>query len=85
MPSRTNTILIIPKGKVPAGIIVTYGRTIAKIIAQKDETYHTRLTVAGDLVNFPGDVTSPTEDLITSKLIFNCLLYSKTRNSCVQT
>ena len=47
---------------------------MAEIISQKDETHHTRLTVGGDLINFPGDVTTPTADLITYKLIFKSVL-----------
>ena len=48
-----------------------------KIIPQKAETHRTRLTVGGNLINFPGDVTTPTADLIMAKLIFNSLLSTK--------
>ena len=77
MPYGTNNIFFIPKGKVPAGRTVTYGRIVAKIRPQKAETHRTRLTVEGNLINFPGDVTTPTADLITSKLIFNSVLSTK--------
>ena len=77
MPYGTNTIFFIPKDKVPESRIVTYGRIEAEIIPQKSETHRTRLTVGGNLIHFPGDVTTPTEDLITSKLIFNILLSIK--------
>ena len=75
--SGTNTIFFIPKGKVPAGITVTYGRIVAEIRPQKAEIHRTRLTVGGNLINFPGDVTTPTADLITVKLIFNSVLSTK--------
>ena len=71
MPSGKNTILFIPKDKVPAGRTVTYGIIVAKILPQKAETHRTRLTVGGNLINFPGDVTTPTADLIAAKLVFN--------------
>ena len=61
MPSGTNTIFFIPKGKVPTGRTVTYGRIVAKIIPQKAKTHRTRLTVGGNLIHFPGDVTTPTD------------------------
>ena len=77
MPSGTDTIFFIPKDKVKAGKTVTYGRIVAEIIPQKAETHCTRLTVGGNLINLPGDVTIPTEDLITSKLIFNSVLSTK--------
>ena len=85
MPSGTNTIFFIPKKKLPAGRSVTYGIIVAEIIPQKAETYRTRLTVGGDLINFPGDVTTTTAYLITARLISNSVLSTKMRNSCVQT
>ena len=33
--------------------------------------------MGGNLINFPGDVTTPAADLITSKLIFNSVLSTK--------
>ena len=85
MTSGTNTIFFIPKYKVPAGRTVTYGRIVAEIRPQKAETHRTRLTVGDNLINFPGDVTTPTADLINSKLIFNSVLSTKNENSCEQT
>ena len=74
MPSGTNTVFFVPKDKVPAGRTVTYGITVAEIRLQKAETHQTRLTVGGNLINFPGDVTTPTADLITAKIVFNSVL-----------
>ena len=50
---------------------------MAKIRPQKAETHCTRLIVGGNLIHFPGDVTTPTADIITSKLIFNSALSTK--------
>ena len=50
---------------------------MSKIRPQKAETHRTRLTVGGNLINFPGDVTTSTSDLITAKLIFNSVLSTK--------
>ena len=77
MTYGTNTILFIPKEKLPAGITVTYGRIVAEIIPQKAETHRTRLTVGENLINFPGDVTTPTSDIITAKLMFKSVLSTK--------
>ena len=77
MPSGKNTIFFIPKEKVTAGRTVTYGRVVAEIRPQKAETHCTRPTVGGNLINLPGDVTTPISDLITDKLIFNSLLSTK--------
>ena len=78
--SGTNTIFFIPKGKVPAGRTVTYGTIVAEIRAQKYETHCTRLTMGGNLINFHGDVTTPTAGLITAKIIFNSILSTKNTN-----
>ena len=58
---------------------VTYGRIVAEIRPQEAETHRTRLTVEGNSINFPGDVTTTTADLITDKLIFNSVLSTKTK------
>ena len=43
----------------------------------------TRLTEGGNLIHFPGNVTTPTSDIITAKLIFNNVLSTKnTKNMC---
>ena len=54
---------------MPVGRTVTYGRIVAKIRLQKAETHRTQLTVGGNLINFPGDVTTLKVDVITDKLI----------------
>ena len=48
MTSGTNTILFIPKNKVPADRKIAYGIIVAEIKPQKAETQHTRLTVGGN-------------------------------------
>ena len=77
MPSGTNTILFITKEKVPAGRTVAYGIIVAETRPQKAETHRTGLTVGVNLIHFPGNVTTPTEYLITAKLIFNSELSTK--------
>ena len=77
MPSKTNTIFFITKDKVPASKTVTYGRIVAEIRPQKAETHRTRLTVGGNLIHFLGDVTTPTADIRTAKLIFNSVISTK--------
>ena len=77
MPSGKNTIFFISKDKVTAGRTVTYGIIVAGIRPQKAETHRTRLAVGVNLINFPSDVTTPTADLIPSKLIFKSVLSTK--------
>ena len=35
------------------------------------ETHRTRLTAGGDLIDYPGEVSTPTSDLTTMKLHIN--------------
>ena len=60
-----------------AGRTVTYGIILAEIRQQKAETHSTSLTLGGNLINLPGDVTTPTSDIITAKLVFNSVLSTK--------
>ena len=50
---------------------VTYGRIVVDSRPQKTKPNRTRLTVGGNLINFPGDVSTPTADLTTAKLFIN--------------
>jgi hypothetical protein len=71
MSTGTETIYFIQKSEVPAGRQVTYGRIVASIRPQKAETHRTRLTVGGDRLDYPGNVSTPTAGLTTSKCIIN--------------
>ena len=72
----TNTIFFIPKKEVPADRWrdITYGRIVVNYSPEKADLYHTRLTVGGDLVNYPGGCGTPTINLLTVKLILNSVI-----------
>ena len=47
---------------------------------KKEDTYHTCLTMGGNLFIYPGNVGTTTSDMLTAKLLFNSILstpYSK--------
>ena len=50
---------------------------MAVIRLQKTEIHRNILPVRGNLINFSGGVTTPTADLIISKLIFKSVLSTK--------
>ena len=84
MPSGTNTIKFIAKTAVPYGRTVTYGNMVCDIRPQKKETHRVRLTVGGDKVEYPGDVSTPTSDLTTAKCLINSILStSKAKGLCI--
>jgi hypothetical protein len=70
----TNTIFFIPKAEVPKDRKVTYGHICVNIGPQKTEPHRTRLTVRGNLIQYPNDVSTPTADLTTAKLLFNSVI-----------
>jgi hypothetical protein len=74
MASGTNTIAFIKKENVPADRIPTYGRIVVSVRPQKTEPYRTRLTVGGDSISYPFEVSTPTADLTTAKLLFNSVV-----------
>jgi hypothetical protein len=67
----SNTIFFIPHQSVPKGKIVTYGWFVVNIHPNKTETHRVRLTVGGNLIQYPGDVSTRSADLTTSKYLWN--------------
>jgi hypothetical protein len=67
----TNTIVFIKREQVPQGRKVTYGRIVVDVRPQKEEKERTRLTVGGNLIDYPGDCSTKTAGLTTAKVLFN--------------
>jgi hypothetical protein len=74
MPTGTDTIHFIQREQVPSDRKVTYGRIVATIRPQKAETHRVRLTVGGNLIDYPGNVSTPTADMTTAKILFNSVI-----------
>ena len=73
----TNTCVILTLEQVrqiPKDRVVTYTRTVVDYHTQKSDPYRVRITVGGNLIHYPGDVTTKTADMITSKLLWNSVL-----------
>jgi hypothetical protein len=67
----SNTILFIPRHTVPKGKIFTYGMFVVDIRPNKTETHQVRITVGGKLIQYPGDVSTRSANLTTSKCLWN--------------
>jgi hypothetical protein len=61
----SNTIFFIPRQAVPKGKVITYGRLVVDIRPNKSEIHRVRLTVGGNLIQYPGDVSTRSADLTT--------------------
>ena len=67
----TNTCFFIHRHEVPQDDKVTYFHIVCNIRPQKKYTHIVRLTVGGYRLTFEGPVSTPTSNVITSKLHWN--------------
>ena len=72
----TETIFFISKTDIPHdhGGNVTYGRIVCIYREGKKDKYCTRITMGGNLINYPDDCGTPTADLLTVKLLLNSII-----------
>ncbi len=75
----TNTIKFIHRHEVPKGRRkdVTYGQFVCSVRPEKAEKNRTRFTVGGDRINYPGEVATPTADMLVTKLLLNNVISTK--------
>ena len=67
----TGTIYFIFHKDKPNDRKETYMRAVCDVIPQKTETHITTLTVGRNIINYPGEVSTPISDLTTMKLHIN--------------
>ena len=75
----TNTIKFIRKTDIPQNRRrdVTYGSFVCTVRPEKKEPNRTRFVVGGDRVNYPGEVATPTADMLVAKILFNSVISTK--------
>ena len=69
---RHDKIKIIPKDRT-----ITYARVVVDFRPQKADPHRIRITAGGNLINYPGELSTQTADLTTSKLMWNSVLSTK--------
>ena len=67
----TSTLFPIRKHLIPANRTATYGNFVCAIRPNKTETHRVRLTLGGNLLDFPGDPSSPAVSTTIAKLHIN--------------
>eukprot|EP00957_Ditylum_brightwellii_P210155 15364621-Ditylum_brightwellii.AAC.2 len=72
--AATNTISFIQKEAMLVGRKAAYGRIVCNYRPQKEDPSHVRLMVGGDQVEYLFDVSTPTADLVTVKLLMNSVI-----------
>jgi hypothetical protein len=69
----------IPKNQPP-----TYAKVVVANCPQKEDPYQIRITAGGNLINYPGELTTRTADMTTAKLHWNSILSTpKARYMCL--
>ena len=62
---------------MPTGRKPTYGKIVVNKQSEKKKNHQTRLTVKGNLIDYRGDKSTATADIITAKILFNSILSTK--------
>ena len=73
----TNTIFFMTKDQIkciPRDRTVTYACIVVDYRPQKDDPNRVRITVGGNLIDHPGELTTQTADLTTSKILWNSII-----------
>ena len=72
----TDTIRFVRKDQVPADRLkdVTYAQFVCELKPNKTEVERTRLVCGGDKVNYPGEVGTPTADMLLVKTHLNSVI-----------
>jgi hypothetical protein len=76
LTTTTETIFFVKKDKIPDDRKgnETYARIVCVYRNGKKDKYRTRITMGGNLVNYPGDCGTPTANLLTVKLLLNSII-----------
>ena len=77
----TNSIFVMSHKQIEKvtkeGRIFTYARIVVDFRPQKKDPNRVRLTAGGNLIKYPGELTTRTADLTTSKCVWNSVLSTK--------
>jgi hypothetical protein len=65
---------------IPADQTITYARVVVDFFPQKLDPHQIQIMAGGNLINYPGELTTRTVDLTTSKLMWNSVLSTKGAN-----
>lgn len=71
---NTNTMRFLALQDIPSNASITYLRVVCAHRPEKEVPFRVRWTVGGDRVEYLGDVTTPTADLTTAKILFNSVV-----------
>jgi len=76
----TNPLFLMSKEEVkniPKDGTVTYLKVVIDYLPQTADPNRVQITVHGNLISYPGEITTRTADLVTSKMLWNSVLSNK--------
>ena len=75
----TNTTKLIRRKDIPRSILkdVTYGSFVCNVNNEKADKNRTRFVVGGDQINYPGELATPTADMLVEKILFNSVVFTR--------
>jgi hypothetical protein len=75
LATTTKTIAFMAKQDIPQARRrdITYGWIVCNYCLEKKYLYRTRITMGGNLINYPNNCGTPTADILTVKLLFNSI------------
>jgi hypothetical protein len=80
----SNTICFIPRSSIPKNKTFTYDRFVVVVRPNKEELHRVRLTVGGNLIQYPGGVSTRSADLAISKCLWNSTISTvKAKYMCI--
>jgi hypothetical protein len=65
---------------IPTNQMMTYARVVVNFLLQKADPHRIRITAGGNLINYPGELSTRNADITTSKLMWNSFLSTKGAN-----
>jgi hypothetical protein len=76
LATTTETIVFVSKAMIPPNRRkdITYGWIVCTYHSKKKDPHCSRITMGGNLINYPNDCGTPTADLLTVKLMFNSII-----------
>jgi hypothetical protein len=76
----TNTIFFLSHNEIrhiPNNRTVTYARIVIDHRPHKEDPNRVRITVGGNLINYPFEITTHTTDMVSLKLLWNSTISTK--------
>ncbi len=76
----TNTIIYLSHAdicKIPQDRTITYTRIVIDHRPQKEDPNRVRITVVGNLIDHPFELTMRTADMVSSKILWNSVISTK--------